>query len=496
MHICIVGTGAAGLMAAGVLSKKDYVKKITLIGSDKIPTIGVGESTTLNFEEVNKIFVNDYSELVRESDAALKYGVYYQNWNEGKGWINYFKSDHQTEMNGISMWDYHVLLGNLPKNTYIHDICAKKLFNHATNNQVVVNRPEYQDTDYPTSWHFDAGKYISYILNLHKKNPKINVSSDTVVDCKFKYQNNIRSISKIILESGNVVEADYYIISTGGSKINENIFKHDYHSLSDILITDRALFLPLEYTNKKNQFHPYTIAKTMNCGWRWITPTYSRIGTGYVFSSKHISDEDAVKEFLGDIRDSSLTPNIVNFTPKHTKDSFRSNSLTLGMSSGFLEPLDAPGLLVTCMVILHISELLDFKDVRNQITEDLHNPNNLWNSILVKHENSMVNTFYKFWSTFIFAQYKNCHRRDTEFWKDYSCIENSHYNEVIDQLWNGHYWDYHGLPPYVFNQTLAARHISWETKTNELPFLLQERDAKTIHHLDFINGVRDGVLLI
>jgi tryptophan halogenase len=495
MHICVIGTGTAGLMAAGVFATREYVKKVTLIGSARIPTIGVGESTTLNFEETNRVFVEDYSEMIREIDAALKYGVYYQNWNEGKGWINYFKSHWQTEINGISMWDYNLLLGNLPSKVHVHDLCAKKLFDYAEEYKVVLDRNEYQETDYPTSWHFDAGKYITYITNLHKKNPKIDFVVDTVVDCKFDCQNNIEIISKLILESGEELSADFYINSTGASTINEKVFKEKYISLSDRLITNRALFYPLKYTNKREQFHPYTVAKTMNCGWRWITPTYSRIGTGYVYSTDHISDDDAIKEFVNDIGDPSIVPNVVDFIPRYSNHTLKPNSMTIGMANGFQEPLDAPGLSVTSMNILNLMDYFDDYPNRKHIINDVYNPNHGWNRIIKKH-NRKISTFYEFWSTFIFAQYKNCHRKDTQFWIDYTSMKSDHYDEVYDHLHSKEFWDYYGLPPYIFQQTLSGRNIQWKTYTNEMPFFLREREAETLHHLDFINGVRDGLILV
>ena len=495
MHICVIGTGTAGLMAAGVFATREYVTKVTLIGSARIPTIGVGESTTLNFEDTNRIFVEDYSEMVREIDGALKYGVYYENWNPGKGWINYFKSRWQTETNGISLWDYNLILGNLPKNIHVHDICAKKMFEYAERHHVVLDRELYQNTDYPTSWHFDAGKYIAYITNLHKRNPKIDFIVDTVVDCKFKVENNIEVISKVILESGSELSADFYINSTGGSDINEKVFKEKYISLSDRLLTDRALFYPLKFSNKKAQFHPYTVAKTMNCGWRWITPTYSRIGTGYVFSTKYISDEDAIKEFVNDIGDPSIKPNVVNFVPRYSAHTLKPNSITIGMANGFMEPLDAPGLSVTSMNILNLLDYLDEYPNRKHIMNDVHNPNHEWNRIM-RRQNRKVSVFYEFWSSFVFAQYKNCHRRDTEFWRDYTSLESEHYDDIYSHLHSKEYWDYYGLPPYIFQQTLAGRNVPWKTYTEEVPFLLREREAETVHHLDYIELVRDGRVFV
>ena len=160
MHICIVGTGAAGLMAACLLKEKGYVKKISLIGSPHIPTIGVGESTTLNFEELHQKFDDNLSDFVRESDAVVKYGVYYHGWNPGKNWLHYFKTKDQTALNGVDHLLYGISLGNKPKDVFIHDIYGTKLFDYANKHQIVYEREKYFQ-EYPFSWHFDAGKYIN-----------------------------------------------------------------------------------------------------------------------------------------------------------------------------------------------------------------------------------------------------------------------------------------------------------------------------------------------
>jgi hypothetical protein len=97
----------------------------------------------------------------------------------------------------------------------------------------------------------------------------------------------------------------------------------------------------------------------MKNGWRWITPTQSRIGTGYVFSDNHISVDEATNEFLDDIGDKTIKPFLVDFNPKYIKNPFKTNSCTIGMSNGFLEPLDAPGLALTNGNIINLIDVLD-----------------------------------------------------------------------------------------------------------------------------------------
>jgi len=493
MHICIVGTGAAGLMTACLFKQKGYVKKISLIGSPNISTIGVGESTTLNFESLHCKFEDDLSNFVRESDAALKYGVYYHGWNPGKNWIHFFKSSVQTEMNGLDYLRYSISLGNKPKNVFIHDIFGKKLVDYIDRNEVVKER-ENCPHEYPFSWHFDAGKYIKYMKGICERSKKIEMIYDTAVSCEFKYENNIKSVSKIRLDSGREIIADFYINSSGASGKSGNVFQVEYELLTDVLLTNRALFLPLKYTNKREQFHPYTIAKTMKNGWRWITPTWSRIGTGYAFSSNHVSDDDAIKELLEDIGgDTSLEPNIVDFTPKVNKKTFGSNYCNIGMASGFLEPLDAPGLTISVNSVEELSYHFNYYTNRDHIVNDIHNPNHEWNETINSLNRTSKNTF-KFWCSFIINQYKSCHRRDTEFWRDHVSVEYPYYNWIMENLGDETFWENMGPGSMMFHQTLASRNIQWDTVIDDIPILLSERDVPTMNHYDYISAVRDGNL--
>jgi len=493
MHICIVGTGAAGLMAACLLKEKGYVKKISLIGSPHISTIGVGESTTLNFEELHQKFDDNFSDFVRESDAAVKYGVYYHGWNPGKNWLHYFKTREQTAHNRVDHLLYGISLGNKPKDVFIHDIYGTKLFDYANKHQIVYERQEYMH-EYPFSWHFDAGKYIKYMKGICERSKKIEIIYDTAVSCEFRYENQIKSISKLKLESDREVIADFYINSSGASGKSGNVFQVEYQLLTDVLLTNRALFLPLKYKNKKEQFHPYTIAKTMKNGWRWITPTWSRIGTGYAFSSNHVSDDEAVKEFLEDIGDISLEPNVVDFTPKVNKETFGSNYCNIGMASGFLEPLDAPGLSIGAGSVEELTIHLNSYRNRNHIVDDLHNPNHEWNHI-VKNLNLGSQNVFKFWCAFILNQYKTCHRRDTEFWKDHTSVEYDYYDFLMQNLHNPEVWPDYGAS-MMFHQTLAARNIQWDTGMDDVPIALSDRDAPTMNHYDFIKAIRDGSMVV
>lgn len=479
MHICVIGDGVAGLMAANLFAVRDYVSKVTHIGSSKIPSIGVGESTTLNFEGLHAMFDDDFDSFIRESNACVKTGVLYSKWSE-KEFLHHFKTPVFYQKYNTTSKEYSNSLGNKNRNVYIHDLIANRLYHDAKQNKI----PGFgSENFYLTSWHFDAGKYISYLKKLLQRDQKkVTIIDDIVIDCRFKED---ESIDFITLESHQNITADYYIICTGKSTESSNIFNIKYKDLSSVLLTDKALFYPKPYVNKKKEIHPYTVAKTMKNGWRWITPTWSRVGTGYVFSSKHITVEQAIQEFQQDIGDETIVPNVVDFHPRYNQSTFNQNYMTLGMCNGFLEPLDAPGLSISCALTM----LLDNAFVQKKYD----NSSNSW-------LNKFTEELYNGWAAFILTQYKTCYRSDTQFWKDHKNVEFEYLSNLMQDLNNDN--DIQNLSNstaiissikkdivMMIQQTLASRNLQWKTKTDMIPFKLNDDDYESILHYDFLNQV-------
>ena len=477
MHICVIGDGTAGLMAANFFAKKDYVKKLSIIGSSKIPSIGVGESTTLGFESLHRVFDNNIANFIRETDASVKTGVMYQNWCE-YDYLHHFKNPNLYTRHGINFIEYSNALGNKDKDVFIHDLLGSKLYSDAKHNKIPKD-----SIFYPTTWHFDAGKYIQYLKKIIQE--KTLIIDDKVVKCEFRENG---SIGLITLESGNKIKSDYYIIATGTTKESSKIFGIEYNDLSNFLLTDTALFYPLEYKNKREEFHPYTIAKTMKNGWRWITPTWSRIGTGYVFSSKHISTEEAIDEFRKDIGDKTIEPKVVKFEPRCSKKTFNFNYCTLGMSNGFLEPLDAPGLDISCRLTTLLDRSFNDPEYLNTII------NQEYSESKIEILNKFAEDAYLGWTAFILTQYKTCIRSDTNFWKDHKDIEFEYLNKLMEDLniiETPELYTYSNDPKIINNtneadlkimiqQTTASKNIQWETNNGNIPFKLYDSDYEYI----------------
>lgn len=468
MKICVVGTGAAGWMAANYFAIDKNIEKVTIIGSPEIMPIGVGESNTIVLNDFHAEIGSSMEDFVFKSDAAVKYGVFYKNWSDEDFLHNFKRKGTPWNHIKIKSKSYFASLSNRDSETKFHDLYAKDLFDTVRSNNVILNFDEY-----PISWHFDAGKYIDYLAN-HIKTSNLEVIHSTVLGCVFED----KEIKSLKLQNGSQVEADYFIFATGSNSSISDQLGLEYVDLSDVLLTNKAYVYPLEYKEKRKQFHPYTVAKTMKCGWRWITPTYSRIGTGYVFSDRHISHEQALEEFLQDIGDPNITPRLVPFEPKYSKKTFNSNFCTIGMCNGFLEPLDAPGITLTLDALVRLKYL--FNQQRRYGTGVVYE-HCLWTS------NKSIEHLYKFWAAFILAQYKTCYRNDTDFWKDHKNVQWDFYDDVLERFDSPDGNDISNAD-MIFH-TMSARRYKWKYYSDIPPFALaSELNDQTMNHLDYIEG--------
>ena len=467
MKVCILGDGASGWIACHTMAALPYVDEVIIIGSSKIPSIGVGESTTMATPTLHAQIGIDEVEFVKNSDAVMKYGVMYSGWG-GEDFIHHFKCEDTFRDNELDMHDFFCGLGKKPKHTNINDLVCRDLYETITQNKVFINSNNSGEY-YKHAWHFDAGKYIAFLHKHSEKNPKITFIDAKVIGCR-KFDVFIKDI---LIEGDIWVEADYYINTLGDTKLNSDIFGEEYDYYTDVLLANRAVACPLQYKNKATDMHPYTIAKTLKHGWRWITPTYSRIGTGLVFSTNHVSEDEAIATLCEDIGDfDHPDPFSVDFTPRIAKQIFKNNSVILGMAGQFLEPLDAPGLAasaklleITCGILHKYSEAIKHKAYEEDYLEE------------IRLQNMQAKESYQWWCTFILSQYKTVERQDSQFWIDHKNVEFDFYDDFMHNISNLEY-----LPHYekeMIWHTMAGKNIQWgsnsDLKEIEVPKFLTMR---------------------
>lgn len=469
MHICVIGTGAAGWMAVRELQNLSCVKSITVIGSPAVPTVGVGESTTRPFFNLISSWFprdDDYYRFLCDIDAAVKYGVYYQGWG-GQTFLHAFVGEKTNQHHGYALGGLgsdedsnHYLMANYDRIVSRHEFCSD---------------PDTQSY----TWHIDANRFIVAMEKMCCANPITTHLRDTVVKANFDHDR----VTSVRLESGHTISADYFVSAVGQTAFNQQIFRETYEDYGHVLLTDRALFFPLSYTDQSKQFHPYTVARAMPHGWRWITPTWSRIGTGYAFSSRHVSTEQAIQDFRDDVGITDIEPFQVDFHPRRIQEVYKPNHCSIGLASGFLEPLDAPGLSFTVMYIESLCDLLEDRAAGKVVN--------------LTRLNQRCRRIFDDWAAFILWQYRCAVAREGDFWRDHSSIRFDHLESIIDLLFKPNFNPYtldlrpkkisqDDLEPWMFYHTAAGRGQRWPlTFYPQISKHVPDPDAEWHSHYDW-----------
>lgn len=294
--VAVLGGGSAGWMAAAYLYKAfEGTVDVTVIESPTIPRIGVGEATIPNLQSTFFDFLGiPEQEWMVECRASFKGAVRFSNWrtpaSSGIDDHFYHPFDQIPVCNGIPLSQFWFLDSERRQKPLDYS-CFTEL-----NSLDALRSPRTTDgtQKYSYAWHFDAQLLAEFLMRWATQRGVKHVR-DTFVDASI---DNRGHISSLHLESGRQVLADLFVDCSGfrGLLINK-VFKEPFIDMSDRLLCDSAVataFLVDEHSNVE----PYTSSIALNNGWVWRIPQFGRVGTGYVYSGKFVSQEEATQEFL------------------------------------------------------------------------------------------------------------------------------------------------------------------------------------------------------
>ncbi len=340
-NVVIVGGGSAGWMTAACLAHESHVN-VTLVDKEVPTPLGVGEATLLSFEKfMNQNCGFNSNEFLAELDAGLKAGILFKDWGY-KGneiwlpfyWLNYPFSDPPVSM--IDAWS-----------TTQHLDFKKLEVLYQCSMSNIIDRTQL-GSGYAV--HIDCIKLVEYIQN--KIKDKITYINAAVKELA----NNI-----LYLKNGDTVEGDLFIDCTGFRKLLSNPSSFDRVPLSDRLYVDTAVAGPIQYEDKDVEFKPYTTTTAVDHGWIWNTPLQSRIGSGLVFN-KNITDVDEAKIHFCNFWNNRIKEDelkVIDWTPYYNKVQWNKNVVSIGLSAGFIEPLESTGLGLIIEAIKTLSKLLN-----------------------------------------------------------------------------------------------------------------------------------------
>ena len=346
-QIIVIGGGTAGWITA-IFAKKHFSDSVTIITPSSIDILGAGEGSTPNMVGIFNSFGIDIEDFLKNTDATLKKGIEFINWNK--------------KMSGS--------------------------FNHLFN--------IHSDNLY--GFHFNARKTADY---LERFGNNMGIKTKDEVIKKFVEDSN-GNIIGITTESGLQINCDLIFDCSGFSRLLiDKHFKSEWKSYSEYLTCNKAFgfFLPQNETlgtfSKTN-----TKSISMSSGWMWQIPLRNRWGCGYVFNDNFISLEDAIKEIETTVNQKIEVKKVFNFNPGVYKETWKKNCIALGLSSGFIEPLEATSIMT---LIESLNKLKSFNIFKSNDYD-----RNYYNEYVITISEQIVN--------FLVNHYK-CDRNDTPFWK-------------------------------------------------------------------------------
>jgi flavin-dependent dehydrogenase len=400
--ILIVGGGTAGWMTASYLKKALQGVQITLIEAPNIPKIGVGEATVPNLQPVFFDFLGiPEDDWMRGCNAAIKGAVKFINWKSapGTGETDHFYHPFGLVPNcdNIPLTHYWALKRRSGYELPVDYSCfieptlldAK----HAPRTLDGTRVTRY-------AWHFDAHLVAEYLKNL-SVGWGVRHVLDQVDGTNLTPDGAIASVRT---KSGSTLSADLFIDCSGfrGLLINKAL-DEPFLDMSDHLLCDSAVATAVPNDDERDGIEPYTSAIAMRFGWTWKIPMLTRFGTGYVYSSKFTSQDEATDEFmrLWNLDDSAQL-NQIRFRVGRNRRAWVKNCVSIGLASCFVEPLESTGIYFIYAALYQL--------VR-------HFPDKSFDPKLINGFNGEIASMFDDTRDFIQAHYLATPREDTSFWK-------------------------------------------------------------------------------
>jgi tryptophan halogenase len=361
--IVIVGGGTSGWMTASYLAKAlSGVESITVVESERIGTIGVGEATFSTIKLFFDFLGLSERDWMPHCSAAYKLAIRFVNWRNQRGHF-YHPFQRFETASGFSAGEWWLKTG---RDAEPFDyacfttppLCDAKRSPRFLDGTVFDDkvRDFFDDSmrppntmmsghkvQYPYGYHFNAAELAQFLMS-YAVNTGVQRIVDDVVEVK---QAEDGSIAGLLTKQHGLLEADLYVDCTGfrGLLINKTLGE-PFISFNDTLLNDSAIAIQVPRNIERDGIRPYTTAHAHSAGWSWNIPLYGRDGTGYVYSSQFIDADEAEREFrdfLGPAADGCAS-NRIKMRIGRCRNSWVKNCVAIGLSSGFVEPLESTGI--------------------------------------------------------------------------------------------------------------------------------------------------------
>ncbi len=398
--VVIVGGGTAGWMTAAALGRfltRDGQTEVTLVESEAIGTVGVGESTIPQINIFNRMLGLDENDFVRKTKATFKLAIEFVDWKAiGHSYHHPF-GPYGVDMEAVS---FHAYWLKLHGQGLEPDLGAYSL-NAVAARQNRFMRPNGQANSplgaIAYAFQFDAGLYARYLRDYAEARGIVRQEGRIAT----VQQDGLTGfVTSVTLESGAIIDGDLFIDCSGfRGLLIEQTLQTGYEDWSQWLLNDRAVAVPCTLGGSNA---PVTRATARPAGWQWRIPLQHRLGNGYAYSSAHISEDEATAYLLAHLDGEPLAaPNQIRFTAGRRKKSWNKNVVAIGLSAGFMEPLESQSIHLIQVGIARLLAMFPDRDFRQ--------PD-------IDRYNRVMAFEYEKIRDFIILHFKATQRNDTPYW--------------------------------------------------------------------------------
>ena len=353
--ILVVGGGTSGWISAAVLARflNPATTRITVVESEEIGIVGVGEATVPIIRNLNGLLGIDENAFIAATNGAFKLGIEFRNWGEiGNVHFHGF-GDFGADIQGVPPHHHWLKLRRMGDDRRIEDYSltyAMARRNRFTPPNLESGR---RDSDYRYAYHFDAALYARFLRRHCEAQGVVRVEGRITDVAQHGESGDIASVT---LADGRVLEADFFIDCSGfRGLLIEQTLKTGYESWQQWLPCDRAV---VTTSTGEAEPPPFTTSTALEAGWQWRIPLQHRDGNGYVYSSRFTDPDRAREVMLATIKGKALEePRVLQFVGGRRRMAWNRNCVAVGLASGFLEPLESTSIQ---LIQTSIARLIDY----------------------------------------------------------------------------------------------------------------------------------------
>ena len=390
--VVVVGGGTAGWTAAASLARLIGANlNVILVESDAIGTVGVGEATIPPFRTMHRLLKIDEAEFLSRVQGTIKLGICFENWRTiGHDYI------HSFGFTGQGCWaaGFHHFWHKAREldlaedySRYAPELMAAKAGKFGLLQQDALSY----------AYHLDATSYAGYLRQLAEKDGVTRVEGK-IVDVR---QTESGDISEVVLESGQVVKGDLFIDCSGFvSLLLDKALGTEFEDWTHWLPCDRAIAVQ---TKAVSEPIPYTRSIARESGWQWRIPLQKRVGNGLVYCSDFMSDDEARDTLLSNLEGEVITePRVLRFRTGQRVKHWNRNCVALGLSAGFLEPLESTSIHLIQRGVIRLMQMFPHGGIVDSDRAEF---------------NRQMDKEFRFIRDFIILHYHVTERTDSEFWR-------------------------------------------------------------------------------